>query len=64
MVGIAQPVEQRVQFSGISSFSYVLFSYVLLTSLSINVFAFCINIKHFVFCTTHALLFTYCSLIV
>jgi hypothetical protein len=49
MVGIAQPVQQRavgltarVQFSGISSFSFLLFSYVLLTSLCINVFAFCI----------------------
>jgi hypothetical protein len=43
MVGIAQPVEQRatdltarVQFSGITSFSFVLFSYALLTSLCIN----------------------------
>jgi hypothetical protein len=49
MVAIAQPVQQRaiglkarVRFSGISSFSFLLFSYVLLTSLCINVFAFCI----------------------
>jgi hypothetical protein len=60
-VGIAQAVQQRatglmawVQFPGISSFSFVLFSYVLLTSL-------CINVMHSVFCTTYVLLFTYCS---
>jgi hypothetical protein len=45
-----------VQFSGISSFSFVLFSYVSLTSLCINVFAFCtfcITVTHSVFCTTY-----------
>jgi hypothetical protein len=66
MAGIAQPVQQRAtglttrfQFS---SFSFVLYSYVLLTSLCINIFAFCINVTHSVFCTTYVLLFTYCSL--
>jgi hypothetical protein len=49
------------------SFSFVLLSYVLLTSLCINVFAFykytfCINVTHSVFCTTYVLLLTHCSL--
>jgi hypothetical protein len=59
MVAIAQPVQQqpmcltaRVRFPGISSFSWVLFFYVLLTSL-------CITVMHSVFCTTYVLLFTY-----
>jgi hypothetical protein len=46
VVGIAQQramcLKSRVRFPGISSFSFVLFSYVLLTSSYINVFAFCI----------------------
>jgi hypothetical protein len=48
MVGIAQLIKQRavdlmaqVRLSGISSFPLVLFSYLLLTFLCINVFAFC-----------------------
>jgi hypothetical protein len=67
MVGVAQPVQQRatgltarVRFPGICSFSFVLFSYALHTSLCINVFAFCIfciSVKHSVFCTTYVLLF-------
>jgi hypothetical protein len=32
----------------------------LLTSLYINVFTFCITVSHSVFCTTYVLLFTYC----
>jgi hypothetical protein len=33
----------RVQFSGISSFSFVLFSYVLVASLYVNVFAYSVH---------------------
>jgi hypothetical protein len=54
----------RIQFYGISSFPFVLFSYVLLSSLCINIFAFCVNVTHSVFCTTYVLLFMYCSLFI
>jgi hypothetical protein len=63
LVGIAQPVLQRaisltarVRFPGISSFSFVLFPYVLLTSLCINVFAFCIL---YYLCITIYVLFSF-----
>jgi hypothetical protein len=72
MVGIAQPVQQRAigltarfLFSGISSFSFVLFSYVLLTFLCIKVFAFCtfcINVTHSVFCTSYVRFIGYVTL--
>jgi hypothetical protein len=58
---------RQFKFSGVSSFSFVLFSYVLLTSLCINDFAFCtfcITLTRSAFCTTYVLLFTYCSLFV
>jgi hypothetical protein len=70
MVGIAHPVWQRamgltarVQFSGISSFSFVLFSYVLLTSLCINVFAFCtFCIMYYLCITVYLLVIVYVKL--
>jgi hypothetical protein len=59
MCGIAQPVQQRavglkarVRFSGISSFSFLLFSYVSLTSLckmslhSVLLMCYCLLIVH------------------
>jgi hypothetical protein len=62
-VGIATSyrLDGRVQFSGISTFSIVNFSYVLFTSLCIHVFAFCtycINVTYSV------LLMYYCFRIV